>query len=422
MRKSKIGVIIIICLLLTGCRQNGTEVLKKKENIVITILAGQSTSDAGVEDMIDAALEEQFPNVKLEWSCVDWGENFDNEVRARFASGDIPDILIGKAQDVVFYEATGNLAPLEEKCVENIQKEVLGSVTVDGKVYGMPYNAYFQGVIYNKNIFEEYGINIPATGEELQQLLLTLKEHGITPFASHFLENWSVANMTMQYMVNGIFKEYEDWGEAFASGEVHFLNNQEIENYYKNNQQILKNSWEDALLIDQYESDKRFEQGKAAMYLTGIWSMQFIDSSSEEFGIFPYPNETGDAKLIQELNMTFMKGNTTKHSDLVDEILEFIISDHTLMTEILEYTQTASVLESKEPAMANCLKEDIEAFLEKGQVTEAEIGNTQLIWAFQYDIAKQQQKWLLGEKTLEEVLLYADEYRMESGNEKVGQN
>ena len=63
---------------------------EETEDICLSVLAGQSTPDAGIEDMIDEKVAEILPNVRLEWECVDWGDNFDADLNARFAAGDIP--------------------------------------------------------------------------------------------------------------------------------------------------------------------------------------------------------------------------------------------------------------------------------------------------------------------------------------------
>ncbi len=406
--------ILLGCLILTGCDVKKTKVVKKEENIVITVLAGQSTSDAGVEDMIDAALKDKFPNVKLEWECVDWGKNFDRAIRARFAAGDVPDIMVGKAQDVIAYESTGNLALLEQDCYENISEDSLDVVTVDGVVYGMPYNAAYQGVIYNKEMFERYHIDVPKTEEQLHSVVTLLEENDEIPFATHYSESWQIANMTMQYMTNGIFRENELWGDYFRKGEESFASSDVMKRYYENNRYILEHSWNDALVIDQYESDRRFANGEAAMNLTGTWSMQFIESENNTFGIFPYPNESGDAKLIRETNMTFMKSATTEYGDLIDDIFKTLIDDETLMEEMLEFTQASSVMKHGQPEIVNSLVEDIAYYMETEQMIDVGIGNTQLVWSFQNDIAIKQQEWLKGEETLENVLNYADKNRSES--------
>ena len=86
------AVKLILCLaaltFLAGCSQAELPVYQQnEEGILLTVLAGQSTSDAGIEDMIDEVLAEKFPNVKLQCECVDWGEQFNSQMQGRFASG-----------------------------------------------------------------------------------------------------------------------------------------------------------------------------------------------------------------------------------------------------------------------------------------------------------------------------------------------
>jgi len=47
-------------------------------------------------------------------------------------------------------------------------------------------------------------------------------------------------------------------------------------------------------------------------------------------------------------------------------------------------------------------------------VTDATIGNTQLIWTFQEEYSHKIYAWLQGQGTLEESLKYADELRESS--------
>lgn len=129
--------------LLAGCSaermpEEAAGTRTKEETILLSVLAGQSTSDAGIEDMIDDFLKEEFPHVKLEWECVDWGESFESQLRGRIAAGDAPDILVGKAQDVGSYAREGILAPIRMEQLAAIDGTALETVTVDGEVYGMP--------------------------------------------------------------------------------------------------------------------------------------------------------------------------------------------------------------------------------------------------------------------------------------------
>lgn len=409
-----IAIVLGITMLgsLSAC-SHGKKVEDEQDEIVLNVLAGQSTSDAGIEDMIDEWMLDAFPHVRLEWECVDWGDSFSSQMTGRFAAGNIPDIIIGKAQDVKTYAVTGNLGVISDECAGMITPDALETVTIDEEVYGMPYNAWYQGVIYNKNIFEEYQLEVPSTIEDLKEIINVLKEKKVVPFASHFQQSWNVANMTMQFMMNELFRTTPDWGDQFRAGNVSFSENSIVQTCVENNQLILQSSWEDAIQIEQFESDSRFAQGEAAMYLTGSWSMQFANQYEEDiqFGIFPFPNTTGDARLIREINMTFMKSADTEHSQLIDEIFAGLLKDEKLMQEILDFTQSSPVVQGMEIERTGEIQADIDWYEKQGLVIDVSTGNEQLVWDFQDDFAAQELLWLKNEKTMEDILRYADEKR-----------
>lgn len=420
--KKRTIICFLILLLAVGNISCGkrTEIVKKEDKtIILNVLAGQSTSDAGLEDMIDEWLKKYFPEVRLEWECVDWGENFDAQMRARCAAGDVPDIIVGKAQDVKAYVSTGNLAPISAECTAAIKEEAMLGVTIDGIAYGLPFNAWYQGVIYNKKLFRSCGLEVPKTRSELEKAVTVLNDSEITPFASHYQESWTLGNTTMQFMMNEVFNAIPDWGDRFRRGEVNYSDFPAVRRCMEYNLEILNASWEDALYIDQYECDNRFTNQEAAMYLTGSWSLQFANqyNSGDEFGIFPYPNESGDSKLLRETNMTFMKSAGSDYGELIDEILKRLISDEQLQGEILDYTQTQPVVKEFMPTYRSCIQSDVEAYEKSGQVLDVTTGNTQLVWSFQNAVAEEQLQWLQGKKTLEEVLEYADSQRSYSVNE-----
>lgn len=424
LKRTFLSILLIINIFIfSSCEyyQSNTDnnlAVKESRPIVLTVLAGQSTSDAGIEDMIDETIAEKFPNVELEWECIDWGEKFDSQMHAKFAAGDVPDIIIGKAQDINAFAPSGNLAAIPVSLSDKIDEQALEVVTIDGVVYGIPYNAMYQGVIYDKEIFKRYNLQPPHTLQDLDKIISVLSENHITPFATHFQESWKVGNMTMQFFMNDIFRYEPNWGELLRKDKVNFSDSDKVEHCLKQNQYILSHSWPDALKIDQYESDKRFTQGEAAMYVTGSWSLQSINqyNSTHKYGIFPYPNMSGDSYLIKETNMTIMKSSNTKYGELVNQIFEELLTNEVLIQDILEFTQTYSTIKNVENKYQSCIDEDINLYQEKNKVIEVTIGNNQLIWTFQNDLAAKQLEWLHGNLELNDVLAYADKHRGETQN------
>ena len=69
---------------------------------------------------------------------------------------------------------------------------------------------------------------------------------------------------------------------------------------YNYNKLIYDNTFKDTFSTEQTDCDAKMVLGEAAMKVSGSWSIQnFLDIDENfDFGIFPFPNQTGDSKLI----------------------------------------------------------------------------------------------------------------------------
>ena len=410
MRKRAMSVLLVAAMI-TGT-MTGTAVMVKADDepVTLTVLAGQSTTDAGIEDMIDEALAEKYPNITLEWECVDWGNDFQPKMQQYMQSG-LPDIMIGKAQDVSTYAPQGVLGEIDSTYLDRGMDAARENVTIDGKTYGLVYNAMYQGVYYNKAMFKENGWEIPKTLDDLQAIIDDCKEKGITPFASHMVDTWSIGNMSMQFAMNDVFNKTPDWGDKFRAGEVSFSDSEDMQNALNYNKLIYDNTFEDTFSTEQTDCDAKMVLGDAAMKVSGSWSIQnFLDIDENfDFGIFPFPNQTGDSKLIFEPNITIMTSANTEHQDAVDDFLDLMSSDKDLAVEILDYTKTASMLKDVTPTFNNPSQEDIDKYASEDMIVDVTLGNNQLVWGgFQEENAKDIAAWLQGEESFEDCLKAAD--------------
>lgn len=410
MRKRAMSVLLAAAMI-TGT-MTGTAVMVKADDepVTLTVLAGQSTTDAGIEDMIDEALAEKYPNITLEWECVDWGNDFQPKMQQYMQSG-LPDIMIGKAQDVSTYAPQGVLGEIDSTYLDRGLDAARENVTIDGKTYGLVYNAMYQGVYYNKAMFKENGWEIPKTLDDLQAIIDDCKEKGITPFASHMVDTWSIGNMSMQFAMNDVFNKTPDWGDKFRAGEVSFSDSEDMQNALNYNKLIYDNTFEDTFSTEQTDCDAKMVLGDAAMKVSGSWSIQnFLDIDENfDFGIFPFPNQTGDSKLIFEPNITIMTSANTEHQDAVNDFLDLMSSDKDLAVEILDYTKTASMLKDVTPTFNNPSQEDIDKYASEDMIVDVTLGNNQLVWGgFQEENAKDIAAWLQGQEYLEDCLKACD--------------
>ena len=380
---------------------------------LLTVFEGQSTSDPGIEDLINALVAKTLPDIELRWEVMGWGENFEALIHAKFASGEVPDIMIGKAQDVATYYPSGNLAPLKGELLHTVEPEALPSVTLDGEAYGLPYNTFYQGVLYDKALFRREGLSVPKTPAQMRELVARLKAKGIVPFAANLLENWYVGNIFMQFAIGELLGRSRDWGARFRSGRVSFATSQELAQCFSQVNLIFDNTWSDATAIDSTECDQRFSQGKAAMYVTGSWTLHNVTAVDKhpDLGIFPFPNTTGDARLIFEPNITFMKSSKTENPEAVDRVLKVIFENTDLASRISEFTKTSSLLTVNVPEEPLLIQDDLDRYRKQGRVVDATRGNSQLIWTFQAQVANRLQDWIQGKLRLADVTDWADRNR-----------
>lgn len=103
--------------------------------------------------------EKANSNVKINIQTVGGGDDYGAALRAKFQSGNEPDIYnVGGPQDVKDWME--KLEDLSDQPWVNLALDgILSGATVEGKVYALPFNIEGYGFVYNKAIFEDAGID-----------------------------------------------------------------------------------------------------------------------------------------------------------------------------------------------------------------------------------------------------------------------
>lgn len=66
---------------------------------------------------------------------------------------------------------------------QNVIQSALTPATVNGKIYGLPYQSLFNNPIYNADMFTKNGWKVPTTWSQLLTFCKTAKSAGVIPFA-----------------------------------------------------------------------------------------------------------------------------------------------------------------------------------------------------------------------------------------------
>ena len=165
----KIFIILIILTLIfclfAGCGtkpdNNNPEILPTNKDDEVDISIIQYKVEA--VDALNEAIElykNIAPNVSISLETIGGGDDIGPILKARLQSGTLPTIFnIGGPSDVELYEA--HLEDLSnEGFMQGINRDLLSNVTKNGKIYGLPYAIEGFGLIINKEIFSDAGVDL----------------------------------------------------------------------------------------------------------------------------------------------------------------------------------------------------------------------------------------------------------------------
>ena len=277
---------------------------------------------------------EQEKGVKVEITSVGGGADYGASLKAEFQKGTEPDIFMiqGAGDYDVWKHKIDDLS--SEAWTKNAVKGTLDTVTFDGKVYGLPYTQATAVFFVNKELFDQNGIKIPETYNELVTAVKAFRAKGITPMTVGAKDEWP----TTQYfdimairaagakVVNDALNKkgsYEDPGFIDAAAKFQELVKLQAFN-------------DGALGVTRDESEMAFYDGKVPMYVNGSWTVGNIQKEGSKIKdkilALRFPLIEGGKGDINDFTggaaEGFFVGANTKHKEESVKLLKFITEHH----------------------------------------------------------------------------------------------
>lgn len=156
--RTKRGILLACSLLLAaltaGCGDNSDNANGVKTVHIYQFKVEISEALASLK----TEFEKEHPDIKLEVQSVGGGTDYGASLRAKFSSGDEPDIFTigGNNERDMWMEYLEDLSG--EAWAKDVKPLAAEQMTADGKLYGMPMNLEGYGFIYNKDLFKKAGI------------------------------------------------------------------------------------------------------------------------------------------------------------------------------------------------------------------------------------------------------------------------
>ena len=279
---------------LSGCsgsdKRSETEDDSSKEKVVVA-LWGNQMLDTYAEYLCD-----MFPEVEFEFVLA---TNSTDYYRFRQDHDDMPDILsvrrFALKDAVLLKDYLYDLSNTE--LANTYYGSYLDSYTYDdGSINWLPTCAEVDGIIINKTLFDEYGIEVPSDYADFVAACEAFEAVGIRSFVSDFSADYTCMEVLQGASIPVLQSiEGRKWRQQYESGLTNQLSEEVWLEVFENFFDFMEKTGlgtEDATYPNRTPKEL-FTEGKAAMFRgTGADVISFPGRGDDEVLLLPYFGET----------------------------------------------------------------------------------------------------------------------------------
>jgi len=299
------------------------------QDVTITVESWRNDDLLIWQNTIIPAFEAGHPGIKVLFAPTAPAQ-YNSALNAKLAAGTAGDLITCRPFDgsLSLYDA-GHLADVG--ALENMANfgpvAKSGWSTDDGSAtFCVPMASVIHGFIYNKEAFEEVGVDVTNTVDEFFTVLDAFKEDGnYIPLSMGTADQWEAATMGYANIGPNYWKG-EEGRMAVIAGDQKLTDPQWVAPYA----QLAR--WGeymgDGFEAQSYpDSQNLFTLGRAAIYPAGSWELSGFNAQADfEMGAFNPPVQAaGDECYISDhVDIALGMNNATKNPDEVRTFLNWV--------------------------------------------------------------------------------------------------
>lgn len=259
-------------------------------------------------------------------------------LKTRFVRDDYPDIIgIGGDINYSYFIDSNILADVSDYAgLSDINPgyvdilEGLEFVPTEG-TYGVPYVANAAGILYNREMFQEHGWEIPTTWDELMALCEEIQSEGILPFYFGFKDTWTCL---APWNAIAVDLAPADVCQQVNSGSTKFSD--EYREVAEKMLQLLDYGEEGPFAYDYNSACTAFANGESAMYTIGSYAVPQIKSVNPDMDIdsfvMPASNDKDGNTLNSGVDLQFCVTQDCPNKEAAYEVIDFLLDDENLQS------------------------------------------------------------------------------------------
>lgn len=302
--------------------EKAAEPAADQEVITLTFMLPQTHYKDFLQESIQE-FEAQQENCRINVQVIP-DNQWTNMIKTMAFTDESPDIVrIDKS--VMMQIGTDRFVELDpsEPWMERVAPGELESKMIDGKVYGLPVTSNSSvGIVCNRALFEEHGLEIPHSMEEMYEVCEQFRKLGITPLYASDKDSWTTqvwfTSGAPQVAPEGTWEKLltgdVQWGEVAEFGQV--LNDMvELRSRGCTNSDYMMATYTSAVDF--------MANGSAAMYVSGHFFINDVMAKNPDSELVMAPMVYDDTiTLIQSQGM-FSIFEGSENAELAKEFLNW---------------------------------------------------------------------------------------------------
>ena len=286
MERKKLLIVLVLVTALTGFAfaTGQAEGGGEAETVELDIFQSKTVIAEQFEAMA-AEFEEANPNVTVNVETVGGSADWQTILKSRFTADEGPDVynIEGPAQYELWSE---NIADLSgEPFTEEAVASAMAPLNINGNQYGAPVNFEGYGYIYNKDIFEDAGIDeLPTSFSELADVAQQLEDAGYTAFSTGYGTWWVIG----LHMLNVAFAQQDDpaqFMEDLTNGDASMANNRVFQDLQQLVDLTVEYAEDNPLATNHNQQVQMLANGQVAMIQQGVWKEVALFEANPDLNI-----------------------------------------------------------------------------------------------------------------------------------------
>ncbi|SEF41851.1 raffinose/stachyose/melibiose transport system substrate-binding protein [Butyrivibrio sp. Su6] len=337
-----------------------TQAKEPGEKVTLSIYTQYADDDTKVPyDYAVEQLKEAYPNVEL--NLIVQAQDDGQTLKTLAATGQLPDIYQASTDIINTFRESNQIMVLNDvaKSTGFLDKLYEANKDLayaeDGNIYAFPFSGQEYVLwYYNKALFEENGLEVPKTYDELKNCIEVFKSKGITPLALFGQEGWNTAAaydvVATRYTEGGI--KALDEGTASITDEAYLTAAKTLEEL------VAAGLFQDSATTTNYDqASEMFLSGNAAMFINGQWYIEDATAAlGENVDWMFYP--AADEASYEAGKSVFSGGGSasgfavnpdSENAELAAEVAEFITEKYCEAKVMYRHNPLVALDTGKEP-------------------------------------------------------------------------